>query len=308
MMTVSAAEDAAPGHTTRNPRPGVWLTDLSLLMMALIWGVNFSVVKYATGLLHPLAFNAVRVALAATALMLIGAIRRDAWPDRRVILMLLLLGVLGNGVYQVFFVEGLAKTRAGDAALVIAATPAFIALLGMARGIERIGARGWLGIMLSVIGIGCITFGKTHDHVATASVIGDMLILCGSLAWAIYTVLLKPYTHSVDGVKLSAITMVGGAIPLFIFAFPDVMAAEWALVPPSVWGAMAYSGLGALVVAYLFWYRGVRIIGPTLTAMYSNLQPLFAVIVAWILLGELPTVWQGIGAASITSGLILTRT
>jgi drug/metabolite transporter (DMT)-like permease len=121
-------------------------------------------------------------------------------------------------------------------------------------------------------------------------------------------VLLKPYTHSVDGVKLSAITMVGGAIPLFIFAFPDVMAAEWALVPPSVWGAMAYSGLGALVVAYLFWYRGVRIIGPTRTAMYSNLQPLFAVIVAWILLGELPTVWQGIGAASITSGLILTRT
>ena len=65
--------------------------------------------------------------------------------------------------------------------------------------------------------------------------------------------------------------------------------------------------LGALVVAYLFWYRGVRTIGPTRTAMYSNLQPIFAVIVAWFMLGELPTVWQILGAISIMSGLLLTR-
>ncbi len=71
---------------------------------------------------------------------------------------------------------------------------------------------------------------------------------------------------------------------------------------------MVYSGIGALVIAYIFWYRGVRLIGPTRTAMYSNLQPVIAVIVAWIVLGELPTLWQGVGAASIMSGLLLTRT
>jgi drug/metabolite transporter (DMT)-like permease len=70
---------------------------------------------------------------------------------------------------------------------------------------------------------------------------------------------------------------------------------------------MLYSGLGALVIAYLFWYRGVRILGPTRTAMYSNMQPVFAVIIAWIVLGEVPTVWQGVGAASIVSGLVLAR-
>jgi drug/metabolite transporter (DMT)-like permease len=70
---------------------------------------------------------------------------------------------------------------------------------------------------------------------------------------------------------------------------------------------MLFSGLGALVIAYLLWYRGVRLIGPTRTAMYSNLQPIFAVLVAWAVLGELPTVWQGVGAASIMSGLVLAR-
>jgi drug/metabolite transporter (DMT)-like permease len=63
----------------------------------------------------------------------------------------------------------------------------------------------------------------------------------------------------------------------------------------------------ALVIAYYFWYRGVRVIGPTRTAMYSNLQPVIGVGMAWLLLHETPTTWQIVGAISIMSGLLLTR-
>jgi drug/metabolite transporter (DMT)-like permease len=83
---------------------------------------------------------------------------------------------------------------------------------------------------------------------------------------------------------------------------------HWSAAPPAAYGAIAYSGLGALVLAYLFWYRGIRVIGPTRTAMYSNLQPIFAVLVAWLVLNEIPTIWQGVGALSIMSGLLLART
>jgi drug/metabolite transporter (DMT)-like permease len=51
----------------------------------------------------------------------------------------------------------------------------------------------------------------------------------------------------------------------------------------------------------------VRVIGPTRTAMYSNLQPVIAVLVAWAMLGETPTVWQGVGTVSIMAGLVMTR-
>jgi drug/metabolite transporter (DMT)-like permease len=306
MNAPTADGDAGSSGASRR---AVWLTDASLLTMAMIWGVNFSVVKYATNRVDPLAFNALRISLAALALLLIGMVTGKGWPSRRVTLSLLALGVLGNGIYQLFFVEGITHTRAGDAALVIAATPAFIALLGRVRGIERIGSRGWIGILLSMAGIALVTFqkGDPSAGAGNASWLGDVMILCGSLAWAIYTVLLKPYTHSVDGVKLSALTMTGGAIPFFIFSWSHVRDTAWGQVPGSVWGAMAYSGLGALVIAYLFWYRGMRVIGPTRTAMYSNLQPLFAVIVAWLWLNEVPTAYQVAGAASITSGLLLTR-
>lgn len=63
-----------------------------------------------------------------------------------------------------------------------------------------------------------------------------------------------------------------------------------------------------MVIAYLFWYHGVRTLGPTHTSMYSNTQPLLAMAVAWATLGEVPTRWQVSGAVCIMSGLIMART
>jgi drug/metabolite transporter (DMT)-like permease len=305
-MSELAGDAITPGRPANPPGPGVWLVDASLFLMALIWGANFVVVKFATGVLPPLAFNAVRLTFAAATLMIVGAIRPHPWPDRHRALALLGLGVLGNGLYQVFFIKGVSLTRAGDAALLIAATPAFIALIGRMKGVERIGRKGWVGILLSIVGIGLVSGAAAFAQTASA-VTGDLLILAGALSWAFYTVLLKPHMHDVDGVKLSALTMVGGAVAFDVYAGRAVVTTDWNGAPPAAFGALVFSGLGALVIAYLFWYRGVRILGPTRTAMYSNLQPVFAVLIAWAILGEIPTIWQGVGAASIMSGLVLAR-
>jgi len=302
----STVRDAATPD--RLARSGVWLTDLSLLLMALIWGVNFSVVKYGTRLVDPLAYNGVRVTLAAVALIGIVLVMRGRWPARRDALALIALGALGNGLYQIFFVEGVVRTRAGDAALVIAASPAFIALIGRALGVERISRRGASGIALSIAGIGLVVFGTSGAASGEATIFGDLLVLAGSLCWSVYSVMLQPYTKRLDGLPVSALTMVGGALPLLLVAAPAIARTTWATVPGRAWAAMTYSGLGALVIAYLFWYRGMRVLGPTRTAMYSNLQPIFALLVAWLTLGEVPTIWQGVGTACITSGLLLTRT
>jgi len=293
--------DGHPGHR-------VWVTDLLLLLMAAIWGVNFSVVKYGMRFLEPLAFNGVRVALAGLALLLVTRLQHLELPPRRQVWALLALGVLGNGVYQVLFVEGISRTRAGNAALVMAATPVLIAFLGRLRGVEKVHARGYLGIALSVAGIGVVMSGTAAAKVGDASLLGDLFILGCSATWAAYTVLLKPYTHHVDGVQVSALTMIGGAVPLCLVAAPSIGRTAWTALPYEAWLAITYSGLFALVIAYLIWYRGIKLIGPTRTSMYSNLQPIFAVLVAWVALGEVPTAAQGVGAAAVAGGLLLTRT
>jgi len=305
-MGSTATETVTPGHATT--RPGVWLTDIALVLMALIWGVNFSIVKFGTTLVAPLAYNGLRVMIAAVVLMTIVLAAKTPLPPRRVIVALLTLGVLGNGIYQFFFVQGIARTRASDAALVVAASPAFIAIIGRLRGVERASTRRVMGILLSIAGIALVVFATTRGDDGRSSLAGDLLVLAGSLSWATYTVLLKPYTEHVSGIQVSAFTMVGGAVPLFVVALPAIVHASWSTVPLLGWGALFYSAIFALVIAYLFWYRGVRVIGPTRTAMYSNVQPLIAVIFAWVVLNETPTIWQDIGMVFIMTGLVLTRT
>jgi drug/metabolite transporter (DMT)-like permease len=304
-MGSTAGETDTPGHATT--RPGVWLTDASLVLMATIWGVNFSVVKYGTILVDPLAYNGLRLSIAALVLVGVVVLGRMPWPNRRDTVALVGLGVLGNAVYQYFFVIGVALTRASDAALVIAATPAMIAIIGKLRGTDDVGKRGVAGIALSIFGIGFVVMGTTSDSSSGSSLKGDFLVLGGSLCWAIYTVYLRPYTQRIGGMQLSAVTMVGGAAALLVVAAPAVVHTSWSSFPFKGWLAVLYSAIGALVIAYYIFYRGVRIIGPTRTAMYSNLQPVIAVLVAWAMLGEQPTVWQGVGAGLIMAGLLLTR-
>jgi drug/metabolite transporter (DMT)-like permease len=278
--------------------------------MSLIWGINFIVVKLGTELLSPLAFNAARVALAAVALIIVAAVSRNALPNRRTTAALLALGALGNGLYQWFFIEGIARTRAGDAALVLAASPAFMAIIGRMLGVESVTRRKVIGIAASLFGMALVVYGATTGpSPATASALtGNVLVLISCLCWATYTVLLKPYTETVDGITLSAVTMVGGAVPLVLVSTPQLVHTSWSALPVSAWGAVAYSGLLALFVAYLFWYRGVRVLGPTRTAMYGNLQPVVALVVAWLALGEQPTIIQLGGAVAIMAGILLTRT
>ena len=309
---LTRSENDAPRARTR---PGFGLTDVSLLLMALIWGVNYTSVKYATSVIEPLAFNGVRVTLAAISLVIIAqvatrffTIEPEGWPSARAAIALVLLGMLGNGVYQILFVEGIARTRAGDAALLISAAPAFIAIIGRLRGTEQVSARGVVGIALSILGMGFVVIGTTNaDGDQRATLLGDSLLLISSLCWSIYTVYLQPYTHRTGGVHLSALTMVGGMVPLLAVAAPAMLATDWTHVPTLAWGSLAYSGFFALVIAYLFWYAGVRVLGPTRTAMYANLQPIFAVAVASLVLGEVITGWQVAGAISIITGLVLTR-
>ncbi len=286
---------------------GLSLTDVLLFCMALIWGFNFIVVKFATGVFAPLAFTCARVSLAVVVLWGIFLARRLPLPSRRDILIMLALGALGNGLYQILWVEGMARTRASDAALLVAASPAFIEILGWLRGGDRVGMRGTGGIALSLVGIGLVVTGATHAAAGKSTFAGNAFILGSVLCWSVYSVYLRPVTTRIDGLTLSAVTMTGGIIPLFITGAPSLAATNWSAVPRAGWAAIAYSGLLALVVAYLFWYRGVRVLGPTRASMYSNLQPLVAMLAAWPLLGEIPRSLQLMGAFCIISGLLLTR-
>jgi drug/metabolite transporter (DMT)-like permease len=304
-MAATVDRVAAPGRAV--PRSGALLTDLLLLLMAAIWGINYSVVKYGTRLVAPLSYNAVRIALAAVALGVAAWWLEPSRLSRRDALVLLGLGVIGNGVYQVCFIEGVSRSRAGTVALVAAAGPAFTALVGRLVGTERVSRRGWLGISLQLAGVASVVLGSAAAPRGDDTALGAALILVGAACWALYAALLKPYTERLPHLHIGALTLAGGALLVGAVAIPSLAREPWPTTTPIVWLAITYSGIGALVIANLIWYRGVHRIGPTRTSMYSNVQPLIALAVAWIALGEVPTLWQGVGVGGIVSGLLVAR-
>ena len=306
-MTESAAR-ASSVVTDSATHPAFGFTDVLLFTMAVIWGINFVVVKYATHIFNPVAFTGLRVGTAAVFLVLVALAGRGkiALP-RRDVISLLLLGVVGNGLYQLFFVHGVARTRAGNAALIVAAAPAFIALVARARGMERVKRMTFVGIALSFLGVGLVIVGSASSSNGQPTLLGSVLVFLGVICWTFYTIGLQPFTKRIDVIQLSAVTMVGGAVPLLIASTPALMRTDWSAIGKGGWLALLYSSVISMGVAYFFWYRGLRVLGPTRSAVYTNLQPIVALLVAWAFLNETPTIFQGVGAATIIAGVFLTR-
>ena len=127
------------------------------------------------------------------------------------------------------------------------------------------------------------------------------------MLWAFYSTLLKRHAQDVHPVLLSTWTFVGGALVYVVVGTPGLLRLGNATLPGVAWACVLGSGLGALVVAYLFYYRGMKVIGPVKTAMFSNLQPIVALVVAYFLLREVPTPLQLGGAGVIMTGLMVSR-
>lgn len=289
-------------------RRQVLVTDAMLVAMALIWAVNYSVLKFGTRMIPPLAYNGVRIPAAALLQFGIARAMRLGPIARQDAIRLIVLGMLGNGIYQVFFILGQSRSRVATTVLMLASGPALAAVLGRLRGTEFLTRRSWIGIVLQLLGVSCVVLGTAGGTDGRDSLLGIALVFASAISWALYSVMVQPLTTRVPGLQVGAYTMLGGGLVSLLVGIPAVATVQWGSVSPAVWGAMAYSTIGAMVIAYLFWYQGVKTLGPTHTSMYSNMQPFLAMAFAWAALGEAPSRWQVTGAAFILMGLVIART
>jgi drug/metabolite transporter (DMT)-like permease len=284
-------------------------TYFALAALIFIWAANFSVVKYALRDMSPLAFNGLRFALASILLWVIVKVGgRSMAMDRRYWPALIGLGLLGNTVYQVLFIYGIDWTLAGNASLMLAATPIFTTLLSIAFRQERIGSMAWTGVVISVVGIGLVVWGGTQAvSFAADTVRGDLTVLAAAAAWSAYTVGSNPLVRRYGALPVTAVTMWVGGLALLIVSVPSFLTQDWTAVSPVSWLALLYSGAFAIALAYFIWYYSIRQIGITRTAVYSNFIPVVALVIAWLMLSETPSRLQLLGAAGVVGGTILVR-
>ncbi len=282
--------------------------EAGLLVLVLLWALNFSVIKIGLASIPPFAFNALRFPLAA---LLLGAVLLAAGgpglPARKDVLGLVVLGVVGNLFYQLLFISGMALSRAGNASVLLTASPIFTAMLSAWLGHERIRPRGWLGIAAATAGIILVVgSGPEGFRFGAATLRGDLLLVASACVWSVYTVGARTPIRTYGSVRVTAWTLWVGAFLLLLVGIPDLVAIE-ATVTPLAWAAVLYAGFLGLGLSYLLWYRGVKVLGNTRTSAFGNLVPLFAILIAWPVLGEVPNLWQLVGAGVIIAGIRLVR-
>ncbi len=290
VSTSLEADHSSKAHPHTSPlRPSLFSTmDLFLLGVVVVWGVNFSVLKFALAEMSPLAFNGLRFLLASsTMLILTRVLEGDLRVRRHDLPRLALIGLIGHTAYQLFFITGLNYTQAGHSALILGLTPVFVALIGLGMGIERVRPRVWVGIWLSFSGIVLVTSGAGDGlRLGGPTLQGDLLTVAATLCWASYTVLAQPLLRRYSPLKLTALTMALGTGPLLVVSVPAWMAQDWGRVTGIGWLALLYSYSLAIVGAYTVWYVSVQRVGSARTAVFSNLVPVVGLIAAWLMRGE----------------------
>lgn len=282
--------------------------DAGMLLVCLIWGANFTITKLAFASITPLAFTAIRYALGC--FLLWGLVRvlegPGSIPRGATLFRLIWLGLFGNTLYQLGFVLGLARGTATNTSLIISASPAVVAVLGAALGIERVTARARLGIALGIAGVALVVLARPGAALHLQVSAGDAFSLGALFSWAVYTVGLQRL-EGLTPLRITAWTAYTGTPGLLLAGAPDLLRVRWSSVGAGTWLALGYAVVLSFILGYLIWNASVRAVGPTRTAIYVCFTPLVAVVVAWAALGERPGALHLIGGTLIVAGIALTR-
>jgi drug/metabolite transporter (DMT)-like permease len=297
--------------------------DALLLLMVIIWGGNFSVVKYALRDFPEIPFNALRLVLASAVFVAAIAIqqgrseKRDgARPPTAGALGLLpfsradwrglcLMAVVGTLLYQLLFLAGLARTSVANSALLFGCTPVAVAILSSLAGHERLTITRWLGAALSLAGVYAIV--GHGASISSATLLGDVLVFAGTLCWSLYSVMAQPLLKRHSPLVVTGVSMTIGTGLFLVVAAGPMMTTDWSAISLTSWLLMAASSLFSLAFAYIIWYTAVQQIGSARTAVYSNVTPIVAMVVAALSLGEQITLRQILGAVLILGGIAVTR-
>jgi drug/metabolite transporter (DMT)-like permease len=297
----------AQTHATPSDMP-VYLT---LAAVTMIWGGTFVAGRFLAGSLSPLFAASLRFLLASAALLGFLWLARVplARPTPRQWLQLTLLGFFGIFFYNLCFFYGLHYINASRASLIVALNPAVIGLASWLLFKERLSRLKVGGIALCMAGASLVIVSRNPQLLAaTADAwMGDLLILGCVLGWGVYSLFSRGLNQALGPVQTVTYSILIGTLMLWTLAALRGELSWTALsgLGTPQWLSLLYLGVLGSALAYIGYYDGIRKIGATRSGVFIALNPLTAVILGALLLGEQLTLAMCLGGALILWGIYL---
>ncbi len=287
------------------------VADLLLLLVTLIWGTTFVIVKNAIASMRPLTYISIRFLVAGAALLgwyvaskvgtnlRFGSGPRSGEPHSRKFLT----GSLITGVALLFSyitqTLGLITVPAGKAAFI---TGLSVVIVPVASGLllrKAPDRASVIGVVLATTGLGLMSL-KLPLIVEA----GDLLVFLCAIGFASHILLVEAYSDHGDTVLYAAIQLLvvslGSFVGALIFERPLV-------IPGEAWGAILFTALAATSFAFLTQSAVQRYTTATHTALILSVEPVFGAFFAWLLVDEVLTPREIAGAAAILGGMLVSE-
>jgi drug/metabolite transporter (DMT)-like permease len=263
---------------------------LKLFLTAVFWGGTFIAGRVLAQEVEPYSGSFLRFFVAVLCMIpLVRHFEGRLQPlSGKQFLTLLLSGMTGVFLYNVFFLTGLQSVTASRASVIVASNPVFISLFAalLFRG-EGLTPQKILGVILSVSGAVYVISGGNPLEILQGGIgRGELLIFGCVLSWVSYSLIGKVVMKDVQPVSAVTYACIIGAAALLPPALLKGMAEHVGQYSIRAWGSIVYLGFFGTCLGFIWYYEGIRLIGPSKAGVFINFVPISAVILSFFLLGE----------------------
>ena len=286
------------------------LVYIKLLLTAFFWGGTFIAGRIVAQNVGPYSASFLRFAVASVFLIFFAWRIEGKFPTvkKNRIIPVILLGLTGVFSYNIFFFKGLKIIGAGRAALIIANNPVFITLLSSFFFKERLSIVKIAGVAISVTGaIVVISRGNPLEILNGGLGWGELYIFCCVLSWVAFSLIGKLVMSDLSPIVSVTYSSVIGTAFLFVPAYFEGMVSGLANYSVSEWMGIVYLGFFGTVLGFVWYYEGIKKIGPSRASLFINFVPVSAVFLAYIILKEPVTISLLIGTILVSAGVYLTN-
>ncbi len=281
---------------------------LLLSITALCWAGNFVVGRGIYEEVPPVALATIRWT-GAFLIALPFAYRhlsRD-WPAiKHHWVIVVTLGAVGVGTFNTLVYTGVNYTTAINGLIMNSASPVFMAMMAFVLFKERISTFQSFGIVVSIIGVLTIVSRGRFSSLGNLTFnIGDIYILAAFFVWAFYTVMLRlrPAIHELSFLTVTFFLAIFVNLP---FLFLEMWSGRYLQLSPQSLGGLFYVIVFPSLIAYLFYNRGIELIGANRGGAFLHVVPLFGAVMAMLFLGEKLEIFHIIGFITIIAGVVMT--